>query len=200
MFQNVPECMQKVPECSRMHAECSKMLQNAYRMFQNVPECMQYVPECSRMHAECSRMLQNACRSMSLHAVTWASRQLHKLTCSYISLHAVTWACMQFPVTWSSMSLHAVSWACMQFLSLSEQLTKISQCLFTQNPLCRTLEQNADYCLWINDLTKPPLVSVWLTSHSYLVWYGPMGPRRHCVFHIEIRDWIETKKHLGQPI
>ena len=33
-------------------------------------------------------------------------------------------------LTWSSMSLHAVSWACMQFLSSSEQLTRISQCLF----------------------------------------------------------------------
>ena len=30
----------------------------------------------------------------------------------------------------SFMSLHAVSWACMQFISLSEQLTRISQCLF----------------------------------------------------------------------
>ena len=41
------------------------------------------------------------------------------------------WACMQFPeLTWSFMSLHAVSRACMQFLSLSEQLTRISQCLF----------------------------------------------------------------------
>ena len=37
--------------------------------------------------------------------------QLHKLACS-------------------SMSLHAVQWACMQFLSSSEQLTRISQCLF----------------------------------------------------------------------
>ena len=27
-------------------------------------------------------------------------------------------------------ALHAVSWACMQFLSLSEQLTRISQCSF----------------------------------------------------------------------
>ena len=30
----------------------------------------------------------------------------------------------------SSMCLHAVQWACMKFLSLSEQLTRISQCLF----------------------------------------------------------------------
>ena len=31
----------------------------------------------------------------------------------------------------SSMSLHEVQWAYMQLLSLSEQLTGISQCLFT---------------------------------------------------------------------
>ena len=37
--------------------------------------------------------------------------ELHKLACS-------------------SLSLHAVPWACMQFLSSSEQLTRISQCLF----------------------------------------------------------------------
>ena len=61
--------------------------------------------------------------------------QLHKLACSHMSLHAVPWACMQFPeLSGSSMSLHAVSWACMQFLSLSEQLTKISQCLFFIDP------------------------------------------------------------------
>ena len=34
-------------------------------------------------------------------------------------------------LTWSSMSLHEVSWACMQLLTLSEQLTRISQCLFS---------------------------------------------------------------------
>ena len=59
-----------------------------------------------------------------------ASMHLHKLAFSYISLHAVTWACMQLhKPSCSSMSLHAVQWACMQFLSLSEQLTRISQCL-----------------------------------------------------------------------
>ena len=105
-------------------------------MFQNVPEC--------------SKMFQNACRSMSLHAGPWACMRSHKLAYSYKSLHAATWACMQlhelacsyrslYAFTWacmqlhklacSSMTLHAVTWACMQFLSLSEQLTRISQCL-----------------------------------------------------------------------
>ena len=56
--------------------------------------------------------------------------QLHKLICSYISLHRVTWAYIKFQeFTWSFMSLNAVSWAWMQFLSLSEQLTRISQSL-----------------------------------------------------------------------
>ena len=43
--------------------------------------------------------------------------QLHKLACS-------------------SLSLLAVSWGCMQFLSLSEQLTRISQCLFLKYSQC----------------------------------------------------------------
>ena len=41
---------------------------------------------------------------------------------------------MQFPeLSAGSMSLHAVSSACMQFLSLSEQLTRISQCLLIKS-------------------------------------------------------------------
>ena len=38
--------------------------------------------------------------------------------------------CHSRPCTWSSTSLHAVSWACLHFFSLSEQLTRILQCLF----------------------------------------------------------------------
>ena len=72
-----------------------------------------------------------ACCYMSLHAVTQAYMQLHKLACSYMSLHAVTLACMQLhELAYSSMILHAVPRACMQFIYLSEQLTRISQCLF----------------------------------------------------------------------
>ena len=37
------------------------------------------------------------------------------------------------------MTLHAVTRACMQFLSLSEQLTRISQCLLKQNILISNL-------------------------------------------------------------
>ena len=51
---------------------------------------------------EYSRVFQNVPEFM----------QVHELACSYISLHAVIRACMQF-------------------LSLSEQLTRISQCLFS---------------------------------------------------------------------
>ena len=56
--------------------------------------------------------------------------QLHELACSSLSLYAFPWTFMIFnELTRSSRSLPAVSWACMQFLSLSEQLTRISQCL-----------------------------------------------------------------------
>ena len=59
--------------------------------------------------------------------------QLHEIACSYMSLHAVPLACMQLQeLSCSSMSLHAVQRACVQFLSLSEQITRISQCLFTR--------------------------------------------------------------------
>ena len=74
------------------------------------------------------------CSYASLHGVTWAFMQVHELVCNYLSLHVVTWACMKcHELSWSFVSLHAVSWACMQFLSLSEQLTRFSQCLFFQN-------------------------------------------------------------------
>ena len=65
------------------------------------------------MHAECMHW------SMSLHLITKAYMQLHKLACSYMSLHAVPWPCMQFPeLSWSSMSLYEVPWGCMQFHEL----------------------------------------------------------------------------------
>ena len=61
-----------------------------------------------------------ACRSMSLHAVTEACMQYHK----HARLHAVPQDCMQcHKHARSFMSLY------MQFISLSEQLTRISQCL-----------------------------------------------------------------------
>ena len=84
---------------------------------------IQNVPECSRMHAEYSRMFQNAWRMFRnacriFKNVPESSRLFQN-------------ACMKFhEPTWSFKSLYAVSWACMQFLSLSEQLTRISQCLF----------------------------------------------------------------------
>ena len=57
--------------------------------------------------------------------------QVHELAWSTLSLNKVPWAYMNFhELAWSYMSLHAVTWACMQFLSLSEHLTRISQCLF----------------------------------------------------------------------
>ena len=72
-----------------------------------------------------------ACSSMSLYAVSWACMQFHELASSSMSFHAVPWACMQFhELACSSLSLHAIPRAWMQFLSLSEQLIRISQCLF----------------------------------------------------------------------
>ena len=57
--------------------------------------------------------------------------ELQKLTWRSKSLHAFSWACIQLhELAFSYISLHAVTRACMQFLSLSEQLTRISQCLF----------------------------------------------------------------------
>ena len=69
--------------------------------------------------------------------------KFHELACSFMSLHAVTWACMHLhELACSSMTLHSVTQACMQFLSLSEQLTRISQCLFC----CRCkLQQSANF-------------------------------------------------------
>ena len=109
--------------------------------------------------------------------------QLHKLTCSYISLHGVTklacrslslhavpWTFIKFnELTWSSMSLHAVSWACKQFLSLSEQLTRISQCLlvFTTNPLSTRQKLFS----WLQSQMDSGRVSM------IQVWPGKIGPR-----------------------
>ena len=109
------------------------------------------------MHAESSRMLQK-------HAGPWACKQLHKLACSYMSLHAVPWTFMKFnELTWISMSLHAVSWACIQFLSLSEQLTRISQCLFNIN----------SYSL------KIYLLCYQACHWFYLVWLDTAGRLEH---------------------
>ena len=80
--------------------ECSRMFLSACRMLQNVPECLQNVPECLQNVPEC---MQNVPECSRMHAE--CSRMFQK-------------------------SLHGVSWACMQFLSWSEQLTRISQCLF----------------------------------------------------------------------
>ena len=94
---------QNVPECSRMHAECSRGH-----------------AECSRIYAEFSRMFQNACRKLQnvlecMQNVQECFRmfknvqecfrmKFHELACSFISLYAVPF--------------------------LSEQLIRISQCLF----------------------------------------------------------------------
>ena len=51
------------------------------------------------------------------------------------------------------MSLHALTWACMQFLSSSEQLTRISQCLF--NLYCPSWYERPHHKhpLWLTGLT-----------------------------------------------
>ena len=89
------------------------------------------------------QLLELACSSMSLYAVQWACMQFNELACSSKSLHAVQWACMQLhKLVCNYVTLHAVTLACMQFhehacsslLCLSsEQLTRMSQCLFSFN-------------------------------------------------------------------
>ena len=71
--------------------------------------------------------MQDAGCRMQLHKLAWSL--LHKLACWSKSLNAVPWAYMKF----YELGLHAVSWDFMQFLSMSEQLTRISQCLFVLN-------------------------------------------------------------------
>ena len=85
--------------------------------------------------------------------------QLHMLTSIYISLYAVTWACMQLhELECSSLSLHAV-------LSSSEQLTRISQCLFRNSTVSIWL-----WSLLILNLQFSCLVSLLLLS---AVWANP---------------------------
>ncbi len=64
---------------------------------------------CMQLHKLACRKKRLHCSCISMHAVTYASMQLHKLVCSYIILDAVPWACMQFhELACSSMSLYAV--------------------------------------------------------------------------------------------
>ena len=102
-----------------------------------------------------------ACSLKGFHAVPWACMQFHELAFSFMSLHAVTRPCMQFHKLAACMKCHkfacsficlhafhmlassficlqVVSWVCMQFLKdqyFSEQLTRISQCLFSLKSL-----------------------------------------------------------------
>ena len=111
---------------------------SAFYNIQNVQECMQNVPECPRMYAECSRMFQNVPECMnvpdSMQSVSECSKmyaecmQIHEFACSYICLLAGPWACMQF-------------------LSMSEQLTRISQCFFLQDQWEKLLAVSICCCM-----------------------------------------------------
>ena len=90
--------------------------------------------------------------------------QLHELACIYMSLHAVPWIFMMFnELTWSSIRLHAVSWACMQFLYLSEQLTRISQCLLKRERDKSDMKQiYFSYLRSINYSKDDEMINVWI--------------------------------------
>ena len=138
--------------------------------------------------------------------------QLHKLAYSYISLLAGPLACMQIPeiacsslslpeVPWayikfhglacSFMSLHAVSWSCMQFLSLSEQLTKILQCLFYWIILIPNV------CWVVNLITL--LVSEDEGRHRHVrnVLCNPVHLGHHPVNFVKIPTWRWEFIYLG---
>ena len=111
----------------RMFQNACRMLQNACRIIYNA--CRMFQNTCRRFQNTC-RMFQNACR---MFQSVPKCMQIYELACNYISLHAVTLACMQF-------------------LSSSEQLTRISQCLFKlMGNLCNIqgdwLERSESYCL-----------------------------------------------------
>ena len=112
--------------------------------------------------------------------------QLHKLACIFMSWYAVPWACMQLlELSWSSMSLHEYPWACMQFLSLSEQLTRISQCLFCDK--CHKTEGEGGKVLERFHVKKKKLVSKSFLSHLTLSC---------CVLHIFNICQAPTQLHL----
>ena len=99
--------------------------------------------------AECYRMFQNVPECMQIHELT-CRLKIHELAFSSVCLHAVPWAYMKFhELRWSFMSLHAVSWACMQFLFLSEQLTRILQCLLSEHSfMVKSCGLVVVGCLW----------------------------------------------------
>ena len=144
--QNIPECskmFQNVQECSRMlTVSKSKPWNNSVKQLNSIcvhslgcprlPKVNQFTqdyPRLPKVTQGCWRLPKVACSSMRLQAFQWACMQFQEQECSSISLHTVPWACMKLACSY--ISLHAVPWAGMQFLSLSEQLTRILQCLFT---------------------------------------------------------------------
>ena len=118
----------------------------------------------------CMQLHELTCSYMRLHSIPWSSMQLHELACSSLSLHAVPWTFMMFnELTWSSRSLHAVSWACMQLLSLSEQLTRISQCLLKYILVSVQIKH-----LFTRTGNSPkPLLKIWLFPRILIeiYWY-----------------------------
>ena len=100
-------------------------LSTSFYNIQIVPEwsiMFQNVQECPRMYAECSRMYVE-CSKMYAECM-----QIHEFACSYICLLAGPWACMQF-------------------LSMSEQLTRISQCFFLQDQWEKLLAVSICCCM-----------------------------------------------------
>ena len=150
-FQRFPKVSQGTPRSQGIIWACMRMqiheLASSSKNLHGVPWlCIQFHElECNFMSLVKFHELE--CNYMSLHAV-----QFHELVCSYISWNAVPLACMQLnKPACSNMSLHAVTWACMQLhelacsslslhaVLLSEQLTRISQCLLKIRPKLRGL-------------------------------------------------------------
>ena len=115
----------------------------------------------------------DTCSYASLHAGPWACMQFPELACSSLSFHEVSWAYMKFhELACSFMSLHPVSLACMQFLSLSEQLTRISQCLLFVVSNCSCVKLYTNPCLaLLLDVTHLVLVS----ALSPIAWFLPLS-------------------------
>ena len=134
---------------------------------------MQNVSDCSRMFQIVPEFF------ISLHAVTSACMQLHKLTCSYISLHAVPWACMQLPElpgrrsdpssACSSLNCHEVQWAYMKFHELACSFMSLHSVPFFVWAAHKNLELLVHFKILIFQENSPhPLME--FTWYHLVIW------------------------------
>ena len=105
-------------------------------------------------------------------------------------LQAGPLAYMKFhELTQSFMSLHAVSWACMQFLSLSEQFTRISQCLFLLKAFLKKI-----YCSGIAIASSSCLLSLkYNFKRIFLSFYEAQPPLELSLQsqHHQLPQWLK---------